>query len=71
MAKIMLRKAAEDKLLWIPLSYDTISNRIDDMSDDILVQVVADLISSLAKFSFQLEETTNVSNLNQLVFKHS
>ncbi|XP_076308720.1 protein FAM200C-like [Tachypleus tridentatus] len=37
------------------------------MGDDILAQVVADLISSSAKFNLQLEETTDVSNLSQLV----
>jgi len=58
MANIMLGKA---------LSNDTISSRIDDMSDDILAQVVADLISIPAKFSLQLDETTDVSNLSQLV----
>lgn len=35
------------------------------MSKDILAQVVADLISSPAKFSLQLDETTDVSNLSQ------
>ena len=66
MANIMLVKAAENKLSQIPLSNDTISSRIDDMSNDILAQVVADLISSPAKFSLQLDETTDVSNLSQL-----
>ena len=65
-ANIMLGKAAEVKLSRIPLSNDTISDRIDDMSKDILAQVVADLISSPAKFSLQLDETTDVSNLSQL-----
>ena len=37
------------------------------MSDDILAQVVADLVSSPAKFSLQLDESTDVSNLSQLV----
>ena len=36
------------------------------MSKDILAQVVADLISSPAKFCLQLDETTDVSNLSQL-----
>lgn len=67
MANIMLGKAAENKLSQIPLSNDIISSRMDDMSNDILAQVVADLISSPAKFSLQLDETTNVSNLSQLV----
>ena len=66
MANIMLGKAAENKLSQIPLSNDTISSRIDDMSNDILAQVVADLISSPAKFNLQLDETTDVSSLSQL-----
>ena len=66
MAKIMLGKAAEDKFSLIPLSNDSISSRIDEMSNDILAQVVADLISSPVKFSLQLDETTDVSNLSQL-----
>ncbi|CDQ89772.1 unnamed protein product [Oncorhynchus mykiss] len=68
MANIMLRKEAEAevKLSQIPLSNDTISDRIEDMSKDILAQVVADLLSSPAKFSLQLDETTDVSNLSQL-----
>lgn len=35
------------------------------MSDDILPQVTADLISSTAIFSLQLDETIDVSNLSQ------
>ncbi|XP_075712853.1 protein FAM200C-like [Rhinoderma darwinii] len=66
MANIMLGKEAEVKLSQIPLSNDTISDRIEDMSKDILTQVVANLISSPAKFSLQLDETTDVSNLSQL-----
>ncbi|XP_068250810.1 protein FAM200C-like [Palaemon carinicauda] len=64
MANIMLGKAAENKLSQIPLSNDTISSRIDDMSNDILAQIVADLISSPAKFSLQLDKTTDVSSLS-------
>ena len=66
MAHIMLGKEAEVKLSQIPLSNDTISDRTEDMSKDILAQVVAHLISSPAKFSLQLDETTDVSNLSQL-----
>ncbi|XP_028659137.2 protein ZBED8-like [Erpetoichthys calabaricus] len=66
MANLMLGKAAEVKLSQIPLSNDTINDRIEDMSKDILPQVVADLISSPTKFSLQLDETTDVSNLSQL-----
>jgi zinc finger BED domain-containing protein 5/7/8/9 len=66
MVNIILGQAAEHKLSTIPLSNDTISDRIEKMSKDILAQVVADLISSPAKFSLQLDETTDVSNLSQL-----
>lgn len=41
MSNIMLGKAAKNKLYQILLSNDTISNRTDDMSDDILAQVIA------------------------------
>lgn len=66
MANLILGTAAEGKLSQIPLSNDTVSDRIEDMSKGILAQVVADLISSPAKFSLQLDETTDVSNLSQL-----
>ncbi|KAF2361054.1 hypothetical protein FHG87_008189 [Trinorchestia longiramus] len=66
MANIMLGEKTEVKLSQIPLSNGTISDRIEDMSKYILAQVFADLISSPAKFSFQLDETTDVSNLSQL-----
>ncbi|KAF2354828.1 hypothetical protein FHG87_014414 [Trinorchestia longiramus] len=66
MVNIMLGEETEVKLSQIPLSNGTISDRIEDMSKDILAQVVADLISSLAKSSLQLDETTDVSNLSQL-----
>lgn len=66
MANIMLGKAAKNKLSQIPLSNDTISNRINKISDDILAQILSDLISSPAKFSLQLDESTDISNLSQL-----
>ena len=66
MANTMLGKAPENKLSQIPLSNDTISNRTDKISDYTLAQIVSDLISSPAKFSFQLDETTDVAGLSQL-----
>ncbi|XP_070409501.1 protein FAM200C-like isoform X1 [Nothobranchius furzeri] len=66
MANLILGTAAEGKLSQIPLSNDTISDRLECMSKDIVAQVVADLISSPAKFSLQLDETPDVSSLSQL-----
>ncbi|CAL1530815.1 unnamed protein product, partial [Lymnaea stagnalis] len=62
----MVRKAAEVKLSQIPLSNNSIKDRIEDMGKEILAQGVSDLISSPAKFSLQLDETIDVSNLSQL-----
>ena len=67
MANIMLGTAAKDKLSVVPLSNDIVKNRIDNISEDILHQVVADLKASHTKFSLQLNETTDIANLSQLI----
>ena len=67
LAKIMLEKEAENKLSFVPLSNDLVKNRINDIGEDILSQVVADLKASPTKFIIQLDETTDVANLNQLI----
>ena len=67
MVKIVLGKEAEKKLQQVPLCNDTIRSRIDDMSQDILQQIVSDLVATLVKFSIQLDESTDVSNCNQLL----
>ena len=67
MANIMPGTAAKDKLSLVPLSNDIVINQIDDISEDILHQVVADVKASHTKFSRQLDETTDVANLSQLI----
>ena len=67
LVKIMLEKEAENKLFLVLLSNDIVKSRINDISEDILSQVVADLKASPTKFSIQLDETTDVANLNQLI----
>ena len=67
MANIILGTAAKDKLSLVQLSNDIVKNRIDDISEDILHQVVADLKASHTKFNLQLDETTDVANLSQLI----
>ena len=63
----MLRKEVENKLSLVPLSNDVVQSRINDIGEDILSQVVADSKASPTKFSMQLDETTDVANLNQLI----
>ena len=64
--KIVLGKEAEKKLQ-LPLSNDTIRYRIDEMSQDILLQIVSDHGALPVKFSIQLDESTDVSNCSQLL----
>ena len=51
MANVMLGTAAKDKLSLVPLLNDIVENRIDDIREDILHQVLADLKASHTKFS--------------------
>ena len=67
LVKIMLGKEVENKLSFVPLSNDVVKSRINDIGEDILNQVVADSKASPTKFSIQLDETTEVANLNQLI----
>ena len=67
LAKIMLGKEAENKLFLAPLSNDVVKSRINDISEDIFSQVVADSKASPTKFSIELDETLDVANLNQVI----
>jgi hypothetical protein len=56
------------KLQPLSLSNDTIRRRIQDMAYDILTQVVDEIKSCPSgMFSIQLDESTNVTNLAQLL----
>ena len=59
---------AEKKVASIPLSNDTVHQRIVDTSDDVKQQVIAELKEApLGKFSIQLDELANVAACAQLV----
>ncbi|KAI6656026.1 hypothetical protein LOD99_1760 [Oopsacas minuta] len=65
----ILGDSAEKKLVSLPLSNDTIKRRITDMADDVEQQVVAEILGApLNTFSIQLDESTDVSSAQLLVF---
>ncbi|XP_068240056.1 protein FAM200C-like [Palaemon carinicauda] len=67
MAKIVLGEEAAKKLSQVSVSNDTVHQRIKDMSQDIITQVVREIKQIPAKISMQIDESTDVSNHSQLL----
>ncbi|XP_034277935.1 zinc finger BED domain-containing protein 5-like isoform X1 [Pantherophis guttatus] len=66
--RVMIGDEFVKKLSPISLSNDTVRRRIDDMSADILDQVIQEIKSApLPIFSIQLDESTDVANCSQLL----
>ena len=55
------------KLILVPLTNNTMQNPINEMSEDVLVEVITNIKFSSLKISLQLDESTNVTNCNQLI----
>lgn len=66
LAETMIDKKAADTLKTVPLSNNTVSRRIDDMSINIVGQVV-DKMKQAGQFALQLDEMTDVSGEAQLL----
>ena len=64
--KLMLGEKASQTMKQISLSNDTIKARIHEMSENIKSKVISKINSSPV-FAVQLDETTDVSNLSQLL----
>jgi len=62
----MLEKKAADTLKTVPLSNNTVCRRIDDMSTNIVGQVV-NTIKKAGQFALQFDEMTDVSGEAQLL----
>lgn len=65
-SKIMNGEKSADTFKSIPISNNTISRRIDDISENIKEQLISQLNSS-PKYSLQLDESTDVENYPQLI----
>uniref|UniRef100_A0A0K0EJ23 DUF4371 domain-containing protein n=1 Tax=Strongyloides stercoralis TaxID=6248 RepID=A0A0K0EJ23_STRER len=66
MVEILHGRKYGDDIRKIPLSNDTVSNRISDINKDQLIQLITRIKESL-KFSIQLDETTDITKLAQLL----
>ncbi|XP_064083904.1 zinc finger MYM-type protein 6-like [Macrobrachium nipponense] len=66
MAEIMLDKKTADQLKAVPLSHQTVSRRLSEMSADITDQVVNKLKASQS-FALQVDESTDFSGQAHLV----
>ena len=64
--KLVLGEKASQTMKQISLSNDTIKSRIHEMSDDIKSKVLSKIDSSPV-FALQLDESTDISNLSQLL----
>ena len=66
--RLMIGPDAVTKLSPLSVSNNTIKRRISDISEDILCQIIQELKETPFRlFSIQLDETTDVTNLSQLL----
>ncbi|XP_052611518.1 protein ZBED8-like isoform X1 [Peromyscus californicus insignis] len=66
--RVMIGDEFVTQLSTVSLSNDTVRRRIDDMSADILNQVIEEIKAApLPIFSIQLDESTDVANCSQLL----
>ena len=67
MTEIVCGSDQRRKLEGIPMSNNVVKSRIDDISENILKQVMEESETSPFPFSLQLDESTDVSYCSQLV----
>ena len=67
MADILLGNEAARKLSKISMSDNSVKRRIEDMSSDILAQIVHRIKKSAFSIALQLDESTDVACMSQLL----
>ena len=67
MAQILLGRKETKRIDSVPLSDDTVNNRIADIANNILSQLIAQIQDSPCRISLQFDETTNIKSISQLV----
>ena len=60
MAQILLGRNEAKRIDSVPLSDDTVNNRIADITNDILSQLIAQIQDSPGRISLQFDETTDI-----------
>ena len=67
MAQILLGRNEAKRIDSVPLSDDTVNNRIADIANDILSQLIAQIQDIPCRISLQFDETTDIKSISQLV----
>ena len=67
MAQILLGRNEAKRIDSVPLSDDTVNDRIADIANGILSQFIAQIQDSSCRISFQFDETTDIKLISQLV----
>ena len=67
MAQILLGRKEAKRIDSVLLSDDTVHNRIADIPNDILSQLIAQIHDSPCRISLQFDETTDIKSISQLV----
>ena len=66
-AQILLGQNEAKGINSVPLFNHTLNDRIADIANDILSQLMAQIQDSPCRISFQFDETTNVKSISQLI----
>ena len=67
MTQILLGRNEASRIDSVPLSNGTVNNRIAEIANDILSQLIAPIQDSQCRISLQFDETTDIKSISQLV----